>query len=382
MNRISAAEHHLIEFDETVWALLSYTESGDTRVELEARTEEPLTYSSAFATSRRLPSTLSLPLNYVWQVVLGWSNDDEAWHLGLLLASDLATVRGSRWCELARWPDPDPAVFEDLAQQSARGLSMVIDCPMNIIPYQRAPRPGAEVKAELDTRESIAVTPLPNLPLDLGEWSLLRSGQGVLQLKRAANWKRKKYLRIIWFTLWLLVYLALSILTLNSDLALPNAGAMLPNPEILPYLGLIISLILFGLIVYHVIDLLRQPDRIVFDGERGRVTALRRKKPRWVRSSSDLRSVYVTEIINYRGNNHIIYEQALNLFLSSNGFLPIFHQENKHEVDTVARTSDEPLEEAVIRLTRSEARTDMQAAGLYIVEELGDIPCYYDRRTR
>ena len=109
MEKISAAENITIEMEYEYWRLLQ-NGAEEPHVLVEARSGKPLNYIEEFASTRRLPETGSLPVNYIQRVVLGWSNVDKSWHLGLLLESELAQMRGSRWCEMAHWPDPSTAV--------------------------------------------------------------------------------------------------------------------------------------------------------------------------------------------------------------------------------------------------------------------------------
>ena len=59
-----------------------------------ANTGQPIKYLPVFAHKRRLPDTGRLPLDSIQRVVLGWSHEDESWHLGLLLGPELAEARG------------------------------------------------------------------------------------------------------------------------------------------------------------------------------------------------------------------------------------------------------------------------------------------------
>ena len=92
-------------------------------------------------------------------MVLGWSWDAEAWHLGVLLTDTIATLRGSRWCEIARWPDPDNDLYREIALQAGQTLSQALDRPFNLIPVRK---PTQVAKPE--------PVPLPQLPLDLQDW--------------------------------------------------------------------------------------------------------------------------------------------------------------------------------------------------------------------
>ena len=369
MNRIPAAEHLIIETHPDAWRLITFNEEGDERGLLEARTDRPFRYAASFATSRRLPRSGTLTNDLVWQVVLGWSNDDDAWHLGLVLASDLATARGSRWCEIARWPDPDPVVFEDLARDAAESLAQILGSPLNVV----EPR---------DRRAGTAQPALPDMPLEVGMWALNRDPNGELEFKRSSRWLVGKVTRILWYLLLIAMYLLLSLATLNSDLALPNAGTMLPSPELLPYLGLIVAAVLTLFVFYNLYEISTKPDRIRVSGAKHTVAALKGNSTRWRMNGNDLESIYVTQVVNRRGSKNTIYEAQINLYLKNGKFHKVVEQDKKEEETDELRNNDVVLTEEVLPLTRFSVHSDAQAAALAIAEELDALPCWYDRRTR
>ena len=289
MNRISAAENMIIETGPDSWRLIASGEAGEERGLLEATVDRQVRYTEAFARSRRLPAEGRLPAPYVVQVVLGWSANEETWRLGLLLAPDIADPRGSRWCELARWPDPEATVFEDLARESGMGLAQILNRPFNFIPPQRRPETAPEPEP-----------PLPGLPLTIGGWSLESGANDTLAFIRSGKWSRRRMTRAVWYTFWMIVYVVLSVTTLNSDLALPNAGAMLPNPDLLPYLGLATAVGLILMILYTLYELLTAPDRIEVDPRTAQITALRSGRQRWRVNAGEIESVYVTQVVNKR----------------------------------------------------------------------------------
>src|SRR6185369_11802124 len=144
MDRISAAGNLTIEVKPESWRLIVNGNSQE-RVLVEVSPGEPIRYIPTFAAKRRLPDTGKLPIENIQRVVLGWSNEDESWHLGLLLTPELASARGSRWCEIALWPDPVVNVFSDISSQAGRTLARTITRPFNLIEppveAERAPKP-------------------------------------------------------------------------------------------------------------------------------------------------------------------------------------------------------------------------------------------------
>ncbi len=367
MRRISAANHHIIEFSDQQWWLYAYDEEGEQRQLLEALPDTPLQYTAEFASTRRLPQNGFLPLEYIWQVVLGWSHDDDAWHLGLLLARDLADARGSRWCQISYWPDADGSVFRDLAEETGQALAKILSCSFHIIP----PR------AEQDH-----VLSLSELPLELGMWRLKAAREETLELVRSRRWLVSRWMRVAWLSLWAAIFAILSISTLVTDLALPNAGALLPNPELLPYLGLGSAMILLGMILFGLYEIISTPNRIIVDGPQHKVAAMRGTSEQWYKNGRDLQSIYVTQVVNKRGKKRTVYHGEINLFLQDGKFQQVIEQPHHEEEIHALQPSDTPAEEAVTSLTSSTAVTDLQMAGLYIANTLGGLPAWYDQRIK
>jgi hypothetical protein len=356
MSRISAAGNLTVEMQPNRWRLLV---NGNTEelVLLEANAGQPLRYVPRFGSKRRLPDSGSLPVAYIQRVVLGWSNEDEAWHLGLVLEPNLAQARGSRWCEIAHWPDPETNVFADDANRAGQSLALTITRPFNLIPphvEQRTPAP-----------------PLPELPLSFDLWTLKRADTNRIELRRAASWARSRMIRVLWYSLWVVIYIVLAVTTLLSGIALPS-------PEFLPYLGLAAALVLVGMIGYLVGQLILAPNRIVVDAGSGNVVALRGRRTRWRVNREQVQSVYVTHVVNKRGKRRRIHHGELNLFLNDGEFRFIVQQEQPQTDETPIEMLD--AANIVTPLRQSEARSDLQAAGLYIAQAL-NVPCLYDQRA-
>ncbi|GAB4512367.1 MAG: hypothetical protein OHK0046_11770 [Anaerolineae bacterium] len=363
-NRIAAAENITIEITPEHWRVWSGP-AGYERGLLEALPGRSLRYSPAFAQTRRLPNTGKLPLGYIWQVVLGWSNEDEAWHLGLLLARDLADARGSRWCEIARWPDPEGTVFLEMARHAGESLAAVLERPFNFIP-----------RREIAAKEP----PLPELPLDTGLWTLERSGEAAVAFVRARKWARARVIRLLWYVFLAVVYVVLSLATLNADLALPNAGTMLPSPELLPYIGLGTAVVLLFMSLYVLYELLTQPDRIIVN-ESG-VTALRGTRERWQMAKNSLNAVYVTQVINRRGAKRTLHHGEINLHLGGDSFRQMVQQDQQEEEVQAVPTENEAPQEGVRALNVASATTDLQMAALHVGKALGGVSVWYDQRVR
>jgi len=365
MTQIAAANNRAIEIETSRWILRDATDP-DTLAVAQA---DGLTYESDFGRVRRLPPE-GLAREDIAQIVLGYQASDETWRLGLILAPELASQRGSRWCELVHWPDPDRNVFIDLAHQAGRGLAHVLDVPFYSVPPQ--PR-----------KPLTPPPPLPELPLQFGLWSMQREGKQLV-LARSRRWSLNKTGRILWLTFWLIVYIAVSIATLTSDLALPNAGTLLPNPQWLPYLGLATAIVLVGIIGYHIVRLTASYNRIVIDPQAGTISAWRGQRQYWQRQRDDVQSVYISEIVKRRKADPAAEHGEINLHLGGGKFQFVV-QQAEAEANNNARlpiNKEDRRKSNVQPLTRETVSTDLQAAALHIAAALGDLPTWYDMRVK
>lgn len=324
---------------------------------MEATTGSPLQYVELFGSKRRLPESGTLTLDNIQRVVLGWSKDDESWHLGLLLEAPLAQKRGSRWCEIARWPDPDTHVFGDIASQAGRSLARTITRPFNLIEPQTDARPALP-----------PAPPLRPVPLEFDLWTLENAES--LELKRSSSWARKRIIRFLWYTLLMVAYIGLSVLTLKQVIALPK-------PELLPYLGLVTAGFLFVMAMYTLFKLFREPNRITFNNDG--VAALRGNSERWRVPINDIKAVYVSEVVNKKGKKRQVYHGELNLYLHDGRFQLLLDQPQMAE-DPATAPDPEP-HDGVILLSTREVRSDLQTAGLHISKAL-NVECRYDQRLR
>lgn len=356
MDRISAAGNLTIEMKPEGWRLIA-NGGGQEQVLIEAAPGQPLRYLPLFAQKRRLPDTGALGSDQIQRVVLGWSNQDESWHLGLLLGPELAAARGSRWCEIARWPDPDTNVFGDLAAQAGRSLASVLGSSFNLI----EPQPGA-----------VAATPppLPALPLKLDDWTLEKAN--TLQFRRGGQWARGRIMRIVWYALLVVVYVALSLLTLRGQIALPR-------PEFLPYLGLAVAALLVLGILFTLYQLFTTPNRIVLDAGKHQIRALNGRRVRWQLHPADFQSVYVSQTLSKKSSEpsdpSTFSYGELNMLLTNGKFKYLLDISERFK----SRENVSSRDDALVELTPENVHSDLQAAGVYVAQALG-VPCWYDRR--
>lgn len=365
MTQMSAADQHVIHTQEGKWRLL-YNE----RPLAEASTRG-FRYGKRFGSTRRLPETGVLTQTDIRQVVLGWQNADESWHLGLILASHLADERGSRWVELVHWPDPDITVFQDLAQTCGQELAQAISVPFYVIPPKASEPPPPP-------------RPLPSLPLQFGHWQMEaiapEQKHYVINRTRSYVWERSK--KIVSYTFWSIVYLAISLATLFSDIGLPVAGTLLPNPQALPYIGIVISASLFAGVLLQFALLSFTVNRFVIDGSRGTISAWSGKSMRWQKEQVEIQSIYISEVAKKREKFPVTEYGEINLHLGGGKFhFVLQHEQSEDEHKTSSSDVQFNRTKAVCELTRDIVHTDLQAGAVYIAEAF-DYPVWYDLRIK
>lgn len=379
MTRISAADNMVVDMQPSRWHLLINTNFVDNvqgdGVLVEAIEGQPLRYTSAFARTRHLPRSGALATSYVQRVVLGWSWDDEAWHLGLLLAPEIAESRGSRWCELVQWPDPEQDVYYEDATRAGEALARQLGCPFNLIP----------IKPEHQTEAVDPVQPLPPLPVRLEGWTLRQHPKhDWLVLARDKSWRNERRRRVVWYGAWSVIYVALSVLVLVSDIAHPR-------PLYLPYIAIAVGVMLLGLSLYARHELRTHPQRITIDPQTHRIWAQvpRQKQPIWQMTRTEIDTVYLSEVL--KANAHEVTQQygEVNLRLTDGGaFHFLFNQDEKITIrrakpaqgDAEPQPLD-PVEAELGPFNQNDAVTPLQVAGYRIANALA-VPVWIDRRVK
>ncbi len=370
MTQTPTARSIHIDYDEqraAYWRLVSRNGSGDARPILEARPNQPMRYVTAFAQRQQLPAQRLDPAD-IQQVILGWSREDKTWHLGLLLNGALADQRGSRWCGLAQWYAPDGLAHQEAAHAAGQALARTLDRPFRLIP--------SEVRTTAD-RSGPSTADLPPLPLDLDRWTLERQ-DGTLVLRRSRAWLTAMLLRTAWYFGWFVVFTMLSVATLTVDLALPNSGLLLPNPQLLPYLGLLVAVVILGLALNTVRQMLTIPDSFVADSARSQLTARIGPRTRWTLDTDTIQAVYVTQVMRQSRRKRVIDHGELNLQMRDHDAhfrrLMVCETEQEREADLNTRPLDYVM-------PMKHAETPLQAAGVYLARELGGLPCIDDQRV-
>jgi hypothetical protein len=355
MERIVTASSLLIETQPESWRLL-LNGTGE-RTLLEARRGEPIRYAEVFGTRRKLPLAGQLDPQHVDRVVLGWSPNDEAWHLGLVLRPPLSDERGSRWCELAHWIDPERDQYQNAAVSVGEALSTQIDRPFILIP----PAPAAEPPPP---------PPLPALPLRFDLWTFRQSAEGQYEFVRAGKWARSNILRALWYLLWVAAFLVLSITSVTSGIAYPTPRLLVPA-------GFVCAFVLFVAAVALIVRAFLRPNRIVIGDDA--ITWRRGGAVTKTIPLSDVSSVYVSHILGRARRvdgvkrGEAVYGE-LNLELKDGAFQVLLTHGNMNETLTGGADAVEPL-------TAYTRQTALQAVGLILAERLR-VPVYNDLRGR
>lgn len=195
-----------------------------------------------------------------------------------------------------------------------------------------------------------------------------------LEFRRSGGWARGKYLRVLWYMLFTVIYLVLSITTLQGRIALPK-------PELLPYLGLASAAILFLLALATLLRVMRAPNRIVVQAGRG-VTGLRGRGQRWHVPLAEIESVYVSQVVSrkVKHDNRVIHYGELSLLLK-NGRFRFLLASNQVEEKPLAVAENSPAEEAVMPLTSHDVESSLQNAAAHTARVLG-LPAWYDQRLK
>ena len=368
METVAAAENLTIEMTPDSWRLYVDDLHGAHEL-LDAVPDGRLRYSQAFADSRRLPAGGTLANANVEHILLGWSPSDEAWHLGLLLAPQLAGLRDSRWCELAHWPDPDQSAFRELAENSGLALASVAGRPFRLIEPE-APAPVAVEREPLFEEETPAPAeiPLPRLPLEFsGDWSLETGTTGMLQLVRNPRVARAALRRSLWYAFWTAVYVTLLVASHFSGIAPPG------QPWI-PPLALLSALALLALIARNQRRFRNSPDLYIFDSYQMQIRARRGSRVLWSKRVAQIQSLYVTEVRKKRRGGAPVYAE-LNLHLSNGRFEHLMQSRQLRLLTRDSMTQESGVSELRSWLCNSNA----QAVALYLGQAL-ELPVWLDRR--
>ena len=378
MTRIAVSSNSLVDYSQDRWRLIKVDNPAEPKLVLEAKIGAPLRFSGYFAVSRDLPESGEILKADLGQVVLGWSSESASWQLGITLSPEISLARSSRWFEVLRFANADRDVFEETAAQLGKALARTLDIPF--------------VSSEQSIKEAPEPEPMPRveLPLELGMWRLQPASrktgdEGELELKRHKRWLRGKLRQIAWYALWAAVYLWVSSATLTSDLGLPIAGTLIPNPAWLPYLGIAVAVLLMLAILRQTWIILREPDSIVINPWEKTISAWRGEQRLWRVNAGGVQSVYASEVVKKRGRRHTVFHGEINLHLLNGSFMPVLIDADKNTdglLPGIDPVTDKNRADGVNVLEPAEVASLLQAAAVHIALSLGDLPVWYDRRLR
>ncbi len=372
MTRIAVSDNMLVDYSEDRWRLIQLDAAAAPTLLVEVKAGRSFRYDDDFGNRRALPPLGEVAPRDIGEVVLGWSEEEAAWQLGMTLAPDLSFSRSSRWFEVLRIDDPDQSRSQRTVQQIGLALADVLGKPLV------ASAPG----------DAIEEPPLIDLPLDLGDWVLqarAKAGEGELQFARDRRWIRAKYRQIAWYGLLAALYAWVSIASLSHQLALPNAGTLIPDPSLLPYLGLGVSLLLLLMIALHIKQIAQEPDTLLISADELSVSALRGDDLRWQVDANAVQSVYASELVKKRGRQPVVFHGEINLQMIDGSFRRLLVEDDKR-ADALLPGHDALAEKnrptGVSILEPEAVATALQAAAAHVAVSLGDLPVWYDRRFK
>lgn len=368
MTRILTTTDRVIDHSALEWRLLSLNgNDSPPEVVLSVRQGVPLNYDQAFADRNRLPAR-GLGQEHVQQVVLGWSANDQHWHLGLVFKPAFTERRGNRWCGLVHWYDPAGDQHRHDAEESGLALANLLGVPFRVIPPRTGDAPTTPI--------SIAVP--PPLPLSVVNWTLRRPKptSDRLLLERSRAYVTSRAGRLIWYGWWAFAFAGLSIATLTVDLALPNTGFLLPTPWLLPYLGLGAALVIVALFVKNLLELLSTPDHFVIEPSERSISARRGARVLWRRTADQIAGVYVSQVVRHQRDKVVVDYGEINLHLGGEAFEHLISVEHEHERQ---REPDDPPPVNAVHPLES-VDSPLEGIALHLARALG-VPCWYDQRT-
>lgn len=378
MTQITVSDNFVVDYSDQRWRLIRISDHEEQNARVTVEAGGGFCYNSYFADIHDLPDEGEIAADDIIEVTLGWSYKTDAWQLSIVLSPDLAAGRSSRGCEALRFIDPDMSAYEQDAKDVGQALADVLGKPFVITPPEEAPPP-----------EPI---PLADLPLDIGIWRLQAGAPAVpgaapseVRFVRNKSWARAKMRQIAWYGLMAAVYVWVAAASISSELALPNTGTLIPNPQILPYMGMGVAVLLILLIGQRVWQFMREPDSILISSYEGSVIALRGRQVRWKVNAKNVQSVYVSELVKKRSRRPTVYHSEINLHLVKGRFRRVMAEDRK--LANPLLPGADPLSEqergaGVAVLEPKQASTALQAAAVHIAACLDDLPVWHDRRYK
>ncbi len=377
MTQLSADANARIQYDPSTWRLLVSDEHDRETPLVEVVPGRPLVLNRMFSAEQRL-SADPLDVADIEQVVVGWSEEDLCWHLGFTLNAERTAQRGARWVGLAHWYDPTAADLGEQVQEAGQALAAIIGQPFTLIPPRTREKAEIQASSEGDAESADGLTEdylLPDLPLRFGAWQMTRDGESFV-LARVDRWQLQGVLGVVWYLFWTVAFLLVSVATLLDSLALPYTGILLPDRAWLPYLGVAGGVVILGLTLRAVWRLRRTVSRIIITPSAGTITAFMGNRQAWQYAADAVQDVYVTQLMQQRGQRQVMRYGEINLRLRDDRFVHVLTHD--HEQEKTVNSADFAIVDSVAPLRDIES--DLQAAAAYIAEGLGGLVCVYDQR--
>jgi hypothetical protein len=242
MPTISAANNLSIRYDDAHWRL--FAGRADGALPVAEAGGEGFAYGPAFGTARRLPPDGLIKAEQVSMVVVGWAIEDSHWHLGLLFGSEIADMRGGRWCGLARWAFADG----DEAEKSGQVLATILQRPFRLVPPSQPATPADLLSADEPASvkvASISTLPLTPLPIVLGDWQMREDEMIGLIIEHTPRWRRDAAIRAGGYFALTVAFAALSVGALMTKYAPVQ-------PEWLPWVGVGVSFAMLIVALAHI----------------------------------------------------------------------------------------------------------------------------------
>jgi len=380
MTEITVSDNFVVDYGAKHWHLIRINDHKERNARVAVKAGGGFRYDNFFANTRDLPDEGEISAVEIDEVVLRWSYEADAWRLAITLSPDLSATRSGRYCEVLRFIDPDQSVYEQDAKRVGEALAAVLDKPFVNVSPSAAPLPKP--------------IPLIDLPLEVGIWHLQAGtaatasggGPGEVRFVRSKSWLRAKMRQIVWYALLALIYAWVSAASISSELALPNAGTLIPDPQILPYLGLGVAVLLLLFIVQQLWHILREPDTILISSYEQGIIALRSDRVCWREDARKVQSVYASELVKKRGRQPIVHHSEINLHLVGGGGFRRIIVEDAKLTDVLLPGMDPQaaMSQAVgvTALEPHQVSTALQASAIHISACLDGLPVWYDRRYK
>ncbi len=380
MTEIRVSDNFVVDYGAKHWRLIRINDHKERKTRVAVGADGGFRYDNFFANTRDLPDEGEISAAEIAEVVLRWSYEADAWRLAITLSPDLSATRSGSRCEVLRFIDPDQSVYEQDAKRVGEALAAVLDKPF-VNESPTTPPPPKPI-------------PLIDLPLEVGIWHLQAGtaatasggGPGEVRFVRCKSWMRAKVRQIVWYALLALIYVWVSAASINSELALPNAGTLIPDPQILPYLGLGVAVLLLLLIAQQLWHILREPDTILISSYEQGIIALRSDRVCWREDARKVQSVYASELMKKRGRHPIVHHSEINLHLVEGGGFRRLIVEDAKLTDALLPGMDPQaaMSQAVgvTVLEPHRVSTALQASAIHISACLDGLPVWYDRRYK